>query len=200
MLLKFTVENWMSFRDSTTIWMTTDGDEFQSKRVPSIPKYNWKVLPVASIFGGNASGKSNLIEAIDFAKWLVLKGPAEQNLPTGVRPFKLDSSSKDSPTSMNFVVLVDEVVYDYSFSLTGKSIVSEQLVKVKPRSEQVIFKRNGAKIDFSKGPLKHDKFINSISKGMRPNQLFLSFIGGMERVLPWPVYDWFKRFTYCLNT
>ena len=193
MLLKFTVENWMSFRDETTIWMTTDDDLFLDKRVPRIPKYDWRVLPVASIFGGNASGKSNLIEAIEFAKWSVLKGPLEQDLPTGVRPFKLDNFSKDSPTSMNFVVLVDEVVYDYSFSLTGKSIVSEQLVKVKPKSEQIIYERNGTKIDFSKGPLKHDKFINSISQGMRSNQLFLSFIGGMKRVSSWPVYDWFKN-------
>lgn len=192
MLIKFSVENWMSFRDSTTIWMATDESEYLNDRIPSIPKYDWKVLPVASIFGGNASGKSNLIEAIDFARWLISEGPKEQDSPMAVRPFKLDTFSKNSPTKMNFVVLVDEVVYDYSFSLTHNSVVSERLVKVNSKSENLLFERKSQKIKFFNS-LKNKDYISNFSKSVRPNQLFLSLIGRMDPINSWPVYSWFRN-------
>ena len=191
MLLKYTVENWMSFRDTATIWMTTDDDEFLNKRVPKIPKFDWTVIPIAALFGGNASGKSNFIEAIDFARWYILKGPKNVDSPIGVRPFKLDNFSKDSPTNMNFVVLVDEEVYDYSFFLTHKSVVSERLSKVTAKAERVLYERKGQEIEFFNS-LKNNKYINIMSKRLRSNQLFLTTMGD-DSVLSWPVYDWFKN-------
>ena len=136
-------------------------------RVPYLPKYDWRVLPVAALFGGNASGKSNLIEAIDFARWYIVKGPEQADSPIAVRPFKLDSISKNAPTKMNFVVLVDEVVYDYSFSFTHKSVVSERLSRVTAKSEKTLYKREGQEFKFFNS-LKDNELIQSVSKITRP--------------------------------
>ena len=192
MLIKFSFENWKSFRDPTSIWMANTDDESFEYRVPYLPKYDWRVLPVAALFGGNASGKSNLIEAIDFARWYIVKGPERADSPIAVRPFKLDSISKNAPTKMNFVVLVDEVVYDYSFSFTHKSVVSERLSRVTAKSEKTLYKREGQEFKFFNS-LKDNELIQSVSKITRPNSLFLTLIGRDDPILTWPVYDWFNN-------
>lgn len=64
---------------------------------------------------------------------------------------------------------------------------------VNPKSEQTLYERkNGEKVKFS-GPLKSNEFVKNVSTGVRTNQLFLTLIGRMDPIYPWPVYDWFKK-------
>jgi len=74
MLLSFSLENWMSFQDSVTFTMVASRERQHGERLPKLPKYNTRVLPIAAIYGGNASGKTNFFKALGFAKMLVVKG------------------------------------------------------------------------------------------------------------------------------
>jgi len=68
MLLNFTIENWMSFQFPVRFSMfATVGRRFSERLVP-LKKYNCRVLPVSTLYGGNASGKSNFVEAFSFVK------------------------------------------------------------------------------------------------------------------------------------
>lgn len=74
MIISFSIENWMSFRDSVTFSMIASRERRHGDRLPRLGKYNTRVLPVAAIDGGNASGKTNFFKALNFAKMPVVKG------------------------------------------------------------------------------------------------------------------------------
>jgi len=74
MLVRFSLQNWMSFRDRMTFSMVASRERQHGGRVPRIGKYQMGVLPVAAVYGGNASGKTNFFKALSFAKALVVKG------------------------------------------------------------------------------------------------------------------------------
>ena len=61
MIISFSVENWMSFRDRTTFSMITSRERQHGERIPKLSKYRTRVLPIVAIYGGNASGKTNFL-------------------------------------------------------------------------------------------------------------------------------------------
>ena len=62
MLLSCSIENWMSFANRTSFSMIASKERQHSQRIPFISKYKLKVLPIAAIYGGNASGKTNFLK------------------------------------------------------------------------------------------------------------------------------------------
>ena len=69
MIIEFNVENFLSFKDLTTLSMVAAKSFKEHKETNIIPidkKLN--LLKSAVIYGNNASGKSNLLEAIGFMK------------------------------------------------------------------------------------------------------------------------------------
>ncbi|MFR3057427.1 MAG: AAA family ATPase [Phocaeicola coprophilus] len=84
-------------------------------------------MKVGIIYGANASGKSNVLEAIDFFKMLVLRVPKGRNDTTRVVPFLLDETSKTKTTKMSMSFYVNQLKYILSFELDKKRIYSETL-------------------------------------------------------------------------
>lgn len=75
MLIGLTVENWMSFRDALTLSMLASRERQHRLRLAHTKKrYDRHVLPISVIYGGNASGKFNLVKALRFAKELIVEG------------------------------------------------------------------------------------------------------------------------------
>ena len=64
MLLQFNFKNFKSFRDDTSLDLTATKISEYSNHVISIS--NEKILPIVAIFGANASGKSNVLEAFRY--------------------------------------------------------------------------------------------------------------------------------------
>ena len=73
MLIRFTIENFLSFKEKQIFSMLpgkgTLKSNHKSKRIKGV-----SALKTAVLFGANASGKSNLIKGINFGKKLILKG------------------------------------------------------------------------------------------------------------------------------
>ena len=64
MLIQFNFKNYKSFRDEASLDLSaTKMTEF-SERVVSIGSE--KILPVAAVYGANASGKSNVYDAFEY--------------------------------------------------------------------------------------------------------------------------------------
>ncbi len=99
MLVRFTVENYLSFRERVELSMVA------SKKVRGHPEHVVKpssssgitLLKLAALYGANASGKSNLIKATSMAQTLVLR-PVEVERTIPVVPFKLDAACRDKPS------------------------------------------------------------------------------------------------------
>ncbi len=107
MLLSLTLENWMSFRDPVTFSMVASRERQHGQRVPRVAGYGMGVLPVAALYGGNASGKSNFVEAFRFAQKMVT-GVTQPDTPIPVQPFRLGPSQEEKPSRFCFVILVDK--------------------------------------------------------------------------------------------
>ena len=190
MLLRFSVQNWMSFRDKATFSMLAGSERQHSERLIRVRKYRMRILPIAALYGGNASGKTNLVAALSFARALVVRGThPDERIP--VYPFLLDSQSAQQPTRFAFELLVDEVMYEYSFEVTASEVVSEKLVKITSTSERTQFERQAGKIEFAPR-LNRDPFLHFAFTGTRENELFLTNSVSQKVDRFRPISDWFR--------
>ncbi|MBA7568805.1 hypothetical protein ES708_10540 [subsurface metagenome] len=192
MLISFTIENWMSFRDRVTFSMIASKERNHNERVSRITKYGMRLLPVAGIYGGNASGKTNLFKAINFAKDLIVRGTQPDSIISLDR-FRLDTTCANKPSYFCFQILLDNVIYEYSFWVTEKSVIEEKLVKVITTREKILYHRKEGKTDFIDPTLKKDKFLDFVSKGTRDNQLLLTNSISQKVNTFKPIYDWFNE-------
>lgn len=190
MIISFAVENWMSFRDSTKIVMTASKERQHGERVPQINKYQTRVLPIAAIYGGNASGKTNFFKALNFARRLVVHGTQpDSQIP--VEPFRLDSAHSAQPSRFSFELLIGEDIYEFSFAVTRKAVQEEKLVQIFSASEKVLYSRKDGNIALDPS-LEKEPFIQFVIRGTRDNQLFLTNSVSQNVETFRPVYNWFK--------
>lgn len=190
MLISFTVENWMSFREPATLTMVASKEEQHSERVARIEKHKMGILPIAAVYGGNASGKTNLFKALNFAKTLIVRG-TQPDSPINVETFRLDSVSTDVPSKFSFEILVGKTVYSFSFSVTRSSVLEEKLVEIRSASERVLYDRRDGRPNFHTS-LGKDKFLEFAFQGTRDNQLFLTNSVSQKVDHFRPVFEWFR--------
>lgn len=138
MLLQFNFKNYKSFRDGATLDMSATKITEFSDRVISIG--NEKVLPVAAIFGANASGKSNVQEAFRFMATYVVQSFAFGSESTDVRgkrrflnstPFLFDADSSNAESTFEVYFIDSEEhgakTYNYGFVIDKNGVAEEWL-------------------------------------------------------------------------
>ena len=190
MIIRFSLENWMSFRDPVTFSMVASEERQHSDRVPELGQYKTRILPVAAIYGGNASGKSNFVAALGFAKRLVTRGPSLDN-PINVRPFLLDADCSKRPSRFTFELLIDETVYRFGFAVTREAVIEEKLVRVTGTEEKTLYDRQGGKVALDDS-LSDSEFLEFAFRGTQDNQLFLANAVSQKVEEHFrPIYDWF---------
>lgn len=163
MLLQFNFRNFKSFRDDTTLDLTATKISEYNHHVVSVG--NEKILPLAVIFGANASGKSNVLEAFRYMTAYVAsslnyggdeskkKGKSEFLSPT---PFLFDAASRDAESSFEVYFISSDASgaksYNYGFTVNGDGVKEEWLnyrSKTSRGGFRRIFYRNGSDLDLS---------------------------------------------------
>jgi AAA15 family ATPase/GTPase len=196
MIIRFSVENWMSFREECSFSMIASREKQHGERIARVKKYPVKILPVTAVYGANAAGKSNFFEALYFMRQIVVHGRApDYNIP--VRPFLLDSECVKKPSRFQIELLAEENIYEFSFSATKEAVLEEKLLQITKDAEKILYERTADKIRFDasfKGETL--QFLKFIHKGTRENQLFLtnSFLQNAKNFTP--VYNWFKNMEF----
>ncbi len=141
MIINFSFSNFRSIKDEITLSFeaskTTDLEEYYVVR----PTPKLRLLKMAAIYGANASGKSNVVEALDFLRRLILSPAPTKNQKLIYEPFKLqlNATSKASVFKLNFVH--DGIRYDYRISFNTNSILSETLYNYAP-NRALVFSRS----------------------------------------------------------
>src|SRR5690606_35948380 len=134
----------------------------------------------AVIYGANASGKSNLIKAIYFARRLIVKGTRPRRI-IHLKPFRFDPIYVNRPTKFQFEFKTHGRTYLYGFTLDTQRIHEEWLYEI-ATSEKLLFERktdSQHKTQVSTSNIKFEsskdaKFMDFTAMGTRPNQLFLT--------------------------
>lgn len=144
------------------------------------------LLPSALIYGPNASGKSNIVEAMRWFRSCVMyshsAGKPEGGVPR--EPFALSASSKDEPTRIEIEFVLEGTRFQYGFEASDTEFISEWLHTFPSGRPQVLFERTSAKnVKFGRTLKGQNKVISEL---MRPNSLFLSVAAqnGHEQLSP----------------
>ena len=197
MLIQFNFKNYNSFRDEAILDLSaTKMTEF-SDRVVSVGSE--KILPVAAIYGANASGKSNVYSAFEYMSKYVINsfkyGDEEKDFED-IRPkpflFDISSESADTCFEVYFTVPGDEKerTYNYGFCI-GQTGITEEWLNYKAKTARKyssIFYRDSETLD-----------LTGIPKASRENievalekQVLIVSLGAKLRVAKCKlVRDWF---------
>jgi predicted ATPase len=193
MLLSFRAENARSFRDEMEISMLATS---QAERV-FVREIDWreggrplKVVPVAGIFGANASGKSNVLEAMDDMRVFVL-GSFRQEIKRGQNwAFRLDPEARERPSRYEIELVLHGVRHEYGFVLNGERVVEEWAFRYPRGRPATLFSRTGD--DVEAGSVGRGE-TRSVQKVLRSNSLFLSAAAAANHSLLSPLHEWFQR-------
>src|SRR6266700_4146460 len=116
MLIEFRIGNFRSFDEPQTFSLVASSDTRHPDNC--IPFGKLRLLKSAAIFGANASGKSNLIKAIDFMRRFILYSATTMNVgdEIPVIPFQLNPDSRGQASSFEAQFVMGEVRYQYGFT------------------------------------------------------------------------------------
>jgi uncharacterized protein len=197
MLIRFRVCNFLSFKEEVELSMVAGKvQQHPEQVVRKTTNKGVDLLRASLIYGANASGKSNLVKAIDFARFMVLVGVrAKSSIPR--KPYKLNELCSTEPSKFEFEIQFKEKIYVYGFELDSKRIQGEWLREIHPSSEKILFQRTTSKddkntVEFGLKVSKRDlDLLNLIAQGTPPNRLFLQ--ESIERNINYfaDVFNWF---------
>lgn len=202
MLISFSVRNFLSFNQEVELSMVASQERIHPHHVSrTSSRKHPNLLRAAAIYGANASGKSNLVEAIRFVQDLVVEGLGpDSRIP--VQRFKLDPSCLHDPAYFKIEFRVNNINYSYRLVIEPEKIIQEDLITTTSTSETILFSRrtsNRGDVQIKFGPFflklseKERQFLEFVAQGTRPNQLFVREARerNVERFRP--VYNWFRR-------
>jgi len=141
MLIEFRVSNFRSFHEEQVLSMIAgSGDELPGNCMEVSGN---KLLRTGAIYGPNASGKSNLIDALGFMVALIKKSTEMEGAKAFRHsPFLLDDESREKPSVLEVTFLVGEVRYQYGFSVGKGQIHDEWLIAYPKGRPQRWFERS----------------------------------------------------------
>lgn len=206
MLVEFRVKNFRSLRDGQVLSLVASKDKTlqDTHTLATGLKAAPSLLRSAVVYGANASGKSNLIKALQYMRGVVAESATviQPGQTYGVQPFRLDAVSAKEPTEFEVTFILNGTRYQYGFSMTSQRIISEHLLVYKAFKPQRWFERHfdsesGKDVyDFGSG-LKGAK--NLWEGATRPNALFLSMAVQLNSEALRPVFDWFVNGLVIIN-
>lgn len=183
MLLRFISKNLYSFNDETEFNL------FPSSRTThhlhhKVNCRHAKALRMSAIYGANGAGKSNLIKALSLLDLIVSEGTTEF-LSNQQQDLNFRFSGKtNEPISLAVEYCKDDIVYYYTISFLGSTIINEELYLSLENRDQIIFTRtteNGKQsIIFKDGytdNASNATFLNVLQeKILRPDMVLLTFL------------------------
>ena len=174
MLISFSFKNVSSFKDAQNLSLETSPfqkDEFLLENVISSSLDN-KLLKSVLVYGANASGKTNLIKAIDWFKKIVLSSyrALDHNILKGIIPFLLDTNSVKAPSEFEVIFIEDDIKYRYGISIFNGEIIEEWLYYTKSR-ETMLFLRERQTVEYNMANFKEAKLFIKPEKGFEKKGL-----------------------------
>ena len=164
MLINFRFENCRSFYDETNLSMQATADSTLSEintftvNEKVMDKGDNELLKSAVIFGGNASGKSNIMKAFTYMVNVVRLSSAQIPIVAGNEQFAFQADANQKPSLFEVEFIQNGVYYKYGFELAGGAVCHEWLYKREERLVKV-FERINGKIEIMGLP---DQVINLI--------------------------------------
>ena len=191
MLIRFSFRNFKSFKNENCLDMEATSLKEHEYNVARID--NREYLKVSAIYGANASGKTNVLQAFDYMKKRILvSDDSKKNSPIDEENIYSFMINND-PIALEVEILTkNNKIYKYGFELVKDNIISEWLYEKRVNKFYSIFERENNNIKMMKDNKlsklanidERTLFLNIYSKIDKDNEDFNN------------VYDWFVNSTY----
>lgn len=199
--------------------VAADGENHQDHMIDHRDSNEKRILKTSVIYGANASGKSNFVKAMDFARDLIIGNLALQRgeqIP--ILPFMLDLDFMREPSRFEFEVKCGNRLFLYGFEVNEELVVSEWLFEWIGDNWKLWFRRLDESKSYEIGtilhaaveeiaiepnqtpfiegdttPASHTVSVSYLLAFTQPNQLFLNeaYNRGVKEFEA--LYDWFLR-------
>ncbi len=186
-LLSLSASNFYSFAEKSSF--TTETDKSKKDIMDSVFECNdYFINKVSYLYGANGSGKTFFCKIIREIQRLLMFSPITafsdsqqmisiphiKELDVPIVPFAFDKSYHTKPSEFSVEIMIDKVLYTYTFSLQDKTVIYESVTKKYRRSEKLLertspfFKDISVRSDFKN--FESNKFI------VKPEALCLPII------------------------
>lgn len=141
MIQEFKITNFLSFKDEVIYsFEATSDKKLEDYHIVNVAK-GVRLLKLGIIYGANASGKTNLLNAFEFLRdfWFNVADSKEDE--TGAIPFLLDLETPSQPSSFKLSFYVGSTKYIYTLEITEKHVLFEKLEYYPGVQPAVVFER-----------------------------------------------------------
>lgn len=195
MLLKFQVANHRSIRGQAEISFAATPLKEQAASLAPCRYTKHGVLPVLALYGANASGKSNLLDALAFFQRMIQRSFVDGDSGSGMpqQPFLLDETSRREPSTYIADFILAGVRYQYGFAISRERVLEEWLYQFPKVARQILFHRKAGETPeffFGRGLKGKNREVEAITRG---NALFLSAAAKAEHASLAPVAAYFAE-------
>lgn len=203
MILEFKVKNFLSFKDEQILSFEATDDNYLEDYHTIEVKPGLRILKMAMIYGANASGKSNVLMALDFLFSIVAFGYEGEN---DAESYRYDLDLRNKPSEFEITFFHNSEKYNYILVVDNSKVYLEEFYYYPKNIKSLVYKRKyvskiknfslefGSKFTVSKA-LK-DAFLFNTKNTMtifngfsRLNRLDNKLLNLLADVL-----DWFSRF------
>ena len=151
-----------------------------------------QLLPSAGVFGANASGKSNVLKAMDDMQTYVVQSFRRGSPTGGIKrfPFRLDPASIRHPSRYEIDFVVAGVRHEYGFVLDDERILEEWALRYPKGRASLLFRRIGDDVEIGSAARPQTR---AVTRLLRHNALFLSTAASANHPALLPLYEWFRH-------
>ena len=151
-----------------------------------------RVLPVAGLFGANASGKSNVLEAMDDMRGLILHSFRSGAPGSGMArwPFRLDRQSAQQPTKFEVTLVLSGILHEYGVLHDSERVIEEWAYHWPKGRSAMLFHRERDDVRFGSVERARGRAVRDL---LRSNALFLSTAAAAGHPVLAQIHQWFAE-------
>lgn len=142
MIAEFKIKNFHSLRDEQTLSFIPTNDTTSEEIYTEKVADGVKLLKIGCIYGSNASGKTNILHALDFFSRFMVDSNQKKGEETGVIPFLLDDISNKENTEFEMTFYLEGERYKLNLVLDNKVIYRETLLIYSSAQPTLLYDRN----------------------------------------------------------
>lgn len=200
MVLEIRLKNFFSIKEEVVLDLRAANINTKQTKNLEYNIFEYKketLLKTVAIYGANASGKTNIIKAIRFCCRMIFESHLHnENTIFNFQSFKLDQRSSAEPSTFFIRYVMNNVEFEYSFSLSATKILTESLYYYPKGRLAKIFMR-----DEKASAIKREKYSfgsainkpNDVSINTSDKTLFISRASQMDRELAKDIFNYFNE-------
>lgn len=141
MIAEFKIRNFFSLRDEQILSFIPTNDDTSRDIYTEEVADGVSLLKIGFIYGSNASGKTNILKALDFFSQFMVNDSLNKGDEIGVVPFLLDDVSDKERTQFEMTFYLNREKYKLNLVLDNKVIYEETLQVYSSVQPTLLYKR-----------------------------------------------------------